>query len=72
MHRDPDSPFYLFETTTAKLPGHLRHIVESGDTVLWPVFIGGRDWMLVCREGRVTPEPKTRLSSPARDGERSI
>jgi hypothetical protein len=41
---------YLFRSTTAQLCGHLQHIEESGDTPLWPVFVGGRDWIIICRK----------------------
>lgn len=43
--------YYLFRSTTAKLCDHLQHIAESGDTVVWPAFVGGRDWLLICRKG---------------------
>lgn len=43
--------YYLFRSTTAKLAGHIQHIEESGDSVAWPVFIGAREWVLICRKG---------------------
>lgn len=45
--------FYLFRTTTAKLCDHLQHIIESGDTPVWPVFIGAREWVIICRKAGV-------------------
>lgn len=46
---------YIFRSTTDKLPEHISHIVESGDRVVGdPVFVGGRDWVLLCRKGEPT------------------
>lgn len=42
---------YVYRTTTQKLPDALDAVVSSGDEVLWPVFVGGRDWLLICRKG---------------------
>jgi hypothetical protein len=40
--------FYLYRCTTNQLVEHLERIESSGDTVRWPLFVGGRDWILVC------------------------
>lgn len=43
---------YIFRSTLDKLPEHIQHITESGDTVVGdPTFVGGRDWVLLCRKG---------------------
>lgn len=41
---------YLYRCTTDKMVMHIARIEEAGDTVEWPCFIGGRDWVLVCRK----------------------
>lgn len=46
--------FYMFRSTTEKLPEHMQHITESGDSVLDKTFVGGRDWVLLCRKGEPT------------------
>lgn len=43
--------FYVYRCTTDKLEQHLNRIADMGDEVLWPVFVGGRDWLLFCRRG---------------------
>lgn len=43
--------FYVYRCTSDKLEHHLNRVAESGDMVVWPVFTGGRDWLLVCRRG---------------------
>lgn len=46
---------YVFRSTTEKLPEHVQHIRESGDTIIGdPTFVGGRDWVLLCRKGEPT------------------
>lgn len=46
---------YVFRSTTDKLPEHMQHIIESGDTVVGePTWVGGRDWVLLCRQGAAT------------------
>lgn len=46
---------YVFRSTTDKLADHMQHITESGDTVIGdPTFVGGRDWVLLCRKGEPT------------------
>lgn len=52
-----ETPFYLYRSSTEKLAGHLQHIEESGDEVISPQFVGGRDWIVVCRK---TPLPQPR------------
>jgi hypothetical protein len=42
---------YLYRCTTDKLVHHLERIEQAGDVVVWPCFIGGRDWVLICRQG---------------------
>lgn len=42
---------YVFRTTTDKLPRALDQVTSAGDQVLWPIFVGGRDWLLICRKG---------------------
>jgi hypothetical protein len=42
---------YTYRTTTEKLGAALDKILGDGDQVLWPVFVGGRDWILLCRKG---------------------
>lgn len=39
---------YIFRTTTDQLAASMDRVVDSGDQILWPVFTGGRDWVLVC------------------------
>lgn len=41
---------YLYRCTTDKLLMHIGRIEADGDVVEWPVFVGGRDWVLVCRK----------------------
>lgn len=44
--------FYVFRTTTEKMSEHHQHILDSGDSVVTePHFVGGRDWLLLCRKG---------------------
>ena len=45
---------FVFRTTTDKLGKALDTLEDDGVTVLWPVFLGGRDWVLVCRNAAVT------------------
>lgn len=45
--------FYVYRTTTDKLADSLNHITESGDTVIAPTHVGGRDWVIVCCKGQV-------------------
>jgi hypothetical protein len=48
---------YLFRSTTDKLADHLNHITECGDSVVGQHFVGGRDWVIVCRkDGRPVVE----------------
>lgn len=42
--------FYVYRCTTDKLEHHLNRIHDSGDEVVQPVFLGGRDWLLFCRQ----------------------
>jgi hypothetical protein len=42
---------YVYRCTTDKLPHALDSIVGAGDEVLWPVWVGARDWVLICRKG---------------------
>lgn len=63
-----ETPYYLFRTTTAKLCEHIQHIIESGDQVMWPVFIGAREWVIVCQKDRNRlPVPST-VAAGARAG----
>lgn len=43
--------FYVYRCTTDKLEHHLNRVVEAGDTVFSVHHQGGRDWLLVCRQG---------------------
>lgn len=44
--------YYVFRSTIEKLPEHTAHIIESGDTIVTdPIFVGGRDWNILCRRG---------------------
>lgn len=43
--------FYIYRCTTQQLEQSLNNVVESGDTVVQPVHVGGRDWVLICRKG---------------------
>lgn len=47
---------YDFRATTEKLAQHIDDIVESGDTILQAAHVGGRDWVLLCRKGSLTPK----------------
>lgn len=49
--------FYLYRCTTDKLAESLNTITQSGDSPVWPVHTGGRDWVIVCRKGSDT-EPR--------------
>lgn len=51
----PPGGHYLYRCTTDKLLQHLANIEESGDQVIWPVFVGGRDWLLICRKAGAFP-----------------
>ncbi len=60
--------FYVYRCTSDKLEHHLNRVVEAGDQVVWPVFTGGRDWLLVCRRGgsettRATAAEITRIQA---------
>lgn len=44
----PRASYYLYRCTTDKLVMHLERIGESGDLVVHSVFVGGRDWVLIC------------------------
>lgn len=44
---------YRYRCTTDKLFMHIKRVESAGDTVLWPVFLGGRDWLLICRKAAV-------------------
>lgn len=44
---------YLYRSTTDKLGEQLDSIVEAGDQVLSTHFVGGRDWVVICRRGPV-------------------
>lgn len=41
--------FYLYRTTTEKLAEALDKIEASGDTIVKPEHVGGRDWIVICR-----------------------
>jgi hypothetical protein len=41
---------YVYRCTTDKIPDAFSRIEEAGDTVLWTVHVGGRDWVLICRK----------------------
>lgn len=43
--------FYVYRCTTDKLEHHLNGIVESGDTVISAHHMGGRDWLIIGRQG---------------------
>lgn len=43
--------YYVYRCTTQQLEEHLNRIVSSGDEVVQPVHVGGRDWVIVCRRG---------------------
>ena len=43
--------YYVYKCTTQQLESALNHIVESGDQVMQPAFLGGRDWVIVCIKG---------------------
>jgi hypothetical protein len=43
---------YKYRCTTDKLLMHVKRIENAGDTVLWPAFVGGRDWLLICRKAQ--------------------
>lgn len=47
-----DTPrVYPYRTTTDKLTRAFAEIEAAGDAVIHPVYVGGRDWVLICREG---------------------
>jgi hypothetical protein len=41
---------YPFRTTLDKLEHAHRQVTESGDEVLERHWVGGRDWVLICRK----------------------
>lgn len=43
--------FYVYRSTTDKLEQHLNNITESGDVIVGTHHVGGRDWVLICRQG---------------------
>jgi hypothetical protein len=43
--------YYTYRSTTDKLADHLNRITMTGDQVFSVHFTGGRDWVLVCRQG---------------------
>ena len=47
---------YPYRTTYDKLTAHVARIEAEGDSVVQYVFVGGRDWVLLCREGARTRE----------------
>lgn len=51
MHR-----IYPYRTTYDKLDDGTaaRHIQEAGDSIVTAHFLGGRDWVLICRHGEAT------------------
>lgn len=60
--------FYVYRCTTDKLDLHLNRVQEAGDQVLWPVYLGGRDWLLICRKASETP---LELAEAATGGEQA-
>lgn len=50
---------YLFRATTNRLLEHRKSIEESGDTIVSQDFQGGRDWLLTCRKGSLSPTDPT-------------
>jgi len=49
--------FYVYRCTTDKLAESLTRIAEAGDTIVQPTWVGGRDWIIVCRKAPDEPEP---------------
>lgn len=45
---------YPYRTTAEKIEQSVARVVESGDVVLSSHFVGGRDWVLICRSGEQT------------------
>lgn len=47
---------YAYRTTTQKLEDGTAavHVQDSGDAVESAHFLGGRDWVLICRSGEPT------------------
>ena len=41
---------YKYRATTEKLDDAFQHIHRSGDTVRDIFWLGGRDWIIVCRK----------------------
>lgn len=54
---------YLYRCTSDKLMTHIALIEESGDQVEWPIFMGGRDWWLICRKVSVDDDVSAQLSA---------
>lgn len=49
--------FYVYRTTAEKVRESSASITESGDTVVSAHHVVGRDWVLLCHQGR--PESAT-------------
>lgn len=46
--------FYVYRCTTDKLEYHLNRVTDAGDTVIGTHHVGGRDWVIICRQGGET------------------
>jgi hypothetical protein len=42
--------YYVYRTTTDKLSDALTSIGEAGDVIVQPTWMGGRDWLIICRK----------------------
>lgn len=62
---------YIYRSVADKLGGHLDGIEAAGDQIVSVHYVGGRDWVVVCRTGpadnvdRVVHEYLSRLSAKA-------
>lgn len=44
--------FYSYRCTTDKLEQHLNRIQSTGDELVSAHYLGGRDWILICKTAR--------------------
>jgi len=52
--------FYVYRCTTDKINDAFQRIAEAGDEAQMPLYwLGGRDWLIVARKGRLGVEEQT-------------
>lgn len=53
---------YPYRTTTEKLEQAAAQVTAEGDKVISQHFVGGRDWILLCRNGEPSPATVATMS----------